>query len=472
MPEHLLFVTGRLAERGLRRVLDSMAGAVDFTWEVRVLGVSVAALMTTDLVRRRLDGVGEADRVVLPGRCRGELEDLSAAFGCPFVRGPEELKDLPRYFGASAAPRDLSRTDVRIFAEIVDAPELAVAAIVERAQRYAADGADVIDLGCLPDTPFPHLEEAVAALRAEGLQVSVDSLDAAELERGIGAGAQYCFSLTGETLDLVGDADCTPVLIAREPGDLDELSRTIEAWATSGRPFYADPVLDPIHHGFTRSLQRYLLLRERFPDVEMLMGIGNLSELTHADTLGLNTLLLGVVSELRITAVLTTEVSAHCRSVVREVEHARRILFAAREDEGPPRHVDEALLALHERHPFPYSTSEIAELAEAVRDPNFRIEVNAEGIHVYNRDGLRTAHDPYDLFPLLGVDEDAPHAFYLGLELARAEIAWQLGKRYAQDEGLAWGCVLPAPDDDKLSFAPERSTLKARRRRRKRDGDA
>ena len=32
-------------------------------------------------------------------------------------------------------------------------------------------GADVIDLGCLPDTPFPHLEEAVGALKEQGYKV-------------------------------------------------------------------------------------------------------------------------------------------------------------------------------------------------------------------------------------------------------------------------------------------------------------
>lgn len=468
MTEHLLFVTGKLAERALRRVLASMDGSVPFTWEIRVLGVSVAALMTADLIRRRLDALDGVTRVVLPGRCRGDLDALAAHFGRPFERGPDELKDLPRHFGAAAAPRDLTRTDVTIFAEIVDAPDLALADIVERAEAYAADGADVIDLGCLPDTPFAHLEDAVRAVRAAGLAVSVDSLDETELRRGIGAGAQYCFSLTGDTLGLVDDHECTPVLIAGRPGDLDELSRTIERFAQTGRPFFADPVLDPLHHGFTASLRRYLELRERFPDIAMLMGTGNLSELTHADTLGLNTLLLGVVSELGITAVLTTEVSRHCRSVVREIEHARRILFAAREDGGPPRHIDEALLALHDRHPFPYSTDEIVELASDVRDSNFRIQVNDDGIHVYNRDGLRTATDPYDLFPQLGVDDDAPHAFYLGLELARAEIAWQLGKRYAQDEALSWGCVVASESDDKLEFAPERSTLTARRRSRTR----
>lgn len=467
MSERLLFVTGKLAEKSLARVL----GAIDnpgFSYEIRVPGIAVAALLTTDMLKRRLGDVSDFDRVVLPGRCRGSIADLESHFATAFVRGPEELKDLPGWFGRRARPREIAATDVRLFAEIVDAPQLGIDAILARARRYREDGADVIDVGCLPDTPFPHLEQTIAELRAEGFAVSVDSLDPRELERGIAAGADYCFSLTESTLALVDDSPCVPVLIAEDPRDLDALCRTIDTFAAHGRPFYADPVIDPIHYGLTTSIVRYATLRERYPDVAILMGIGNLSELTHADSLGLNTLLMGIVSELHVTAVLTTEVSAHCRTVIREVDRARRVLHAAREDHTPPRHLDESLLALHERHPFVYSDAEIAELAQAIKDDNFRIEVNASGIHVFNRDGVRTDVDPYDLYPLLGVDDDAPHAFYLGLELARAEIAWQLGKRYVQDEVLGWGCVRPRPRADQHAFAAERSTLKARRARRPR----
>ncbi|MEQ8233668.1 MAG: DUF6513 domain-containing protein [Gammaproteobacteria bacterium] len=467
MPENLLFVTGKLAEKSLARVLDSLDDP-GFSYTIRVPGVAVAALLTSDLLKRRLGDVDAFDRIILPGRCRGDLDDLGAHFGKPFERGPEELKDLPGYFGRGARARDISRTDVRLFAEIVDAPQLDVEGVLARAERFRADGADVIDLGCLPDTPFPHLEACIGALREAGHAVSVDSLEPRELARGIAAGADYCFSLTGPTLDLVDDSDCMPVLIAEDPRDLDALCRTVECFAARGRPFYADPVVDVIHHGFTRSLVRYATLRERFPDIDIMMGLGNLSELTHADTLGINTLLLGIVSELGITGVLTTEVSAHCRSVVREVDHARRVMYAAREDNMPPRHIDEALLALHDRHPFVYSTAEIDELAQAVKDDNFRIQVNADGIHVYNRHGVRRGTDAYDLYPQLGVDDDAPHAFYLGLELARAEIAWQLGKRYDQDEPLGWGVVRPRPADDKRHFAAERTTLEARRKQRRR----
>ncbi|MBK8958620.1 MAG: dihydropteroate synthase [Proteobacteria bacterium] len=465
MSQHLLFITGHLAEKSLARVLSSMEGR-PFSYEIRVPGINVAALLTVAMLKRRLDTLAGFDKVIVPGRCRGNLEELSAHFGLPFERGPDELKDLPAHFGTRARPREIGPTDITLFAEIVHAPHGTVDDVLAEALRLRADGADVIDIGCLPATPFPHLEDCIRALREAGVAVSVDSLDREELERAIAAGADYVFSLTGRSLELVADSACTPVLIARHPGDMDDLHRTIESFAKLGRPFFADPVLDPIHYGFTRSLLRYAALRERYPDIDILMGIGNLSELTHTDTLGLNTLLLGVVSELRITGLLTTEVSRHCVSVVREVDRARRVMHAAREDNIPPRHLDESLMALHDRHPFPYSAAEIADFAREVTDDNFRIQVSDEGFHIYNRRGLHTARDPYDVFTALGVEADGAHAFYLGLELARAQIAWQLGKRYNQDEELEWGCVRPRAVDDKQVFAAERSTLKARKKHR------
>src|ERR1700674_2015619 len=190
MPEHSLFLTGRLAERGLQRVLESMQPAA-FTHTVHVLGIQVAGLMTADMIARRLTDAMGADRVIVPGRCRGDLDAVSRALRVPVQRGPDDLKDLPRFFGRQGAPLDLSRHDVRIFAEIVDAPDLGIDGILERARAYAEAGADVIDLGCLPKTPFPHLEQAVAALHAAGYRVSVDSVDEGELLRGGKAGADF-----------------------------------------------------------------------------------------------------------------------------------------------------------------------------------------------------------------------------------------------------------------------------------------
>ncbi|WP_372395785.1 DUF6513 domain-containing protein [Azospirillum sp. HJ39] len=444
MARHILFLTGSLAEDRLRQVLDSLH-PLPFEAGIVNLGVKVAALATTEIVMRRLDSVRGADLVLLPGRFRGDLDLLAAHFGTRFERGPDELEDLPQFFQRQARPLDLSRHDTRIFAEIVDAPSRDTGAILAKAAELRAEGADVIDLGCLPDTPFPHLEEAVTALHGAGFAVSLDSLDAGELRRANRAGADYLLSLTEETLHLAEEGDAVPVLIPATPQDLDSLARAIDRMSHRGRRFLVDPILEPIHHGFTDSLLRYRTVRERWPDAEMLMGIGNVTELTDADTPGVTAVLMGVVSELRIANVLAVQVSPHCRRAIREFDAARRQFFAAREARSMPRGFGSGLLCLRDRRPFVRSAEQIAETATQIRDPNYRIEVSAEGIHLYNRAGHHLATDPFDLFPRLDPGTDAGHAFYLGVELARAQIAWQLGKRYAQDSALRWGVATDAP---------------------------
>lgn len=458
MAEHLLFLTGRMAETQLRRVLGEL-GETDFTWEVRVLGVQVAALLTADMIRRRLTDAGGADRILIPGRCRGDLDALSAHFGVPVERGPDELMDIPAFFGRQRRAPDLSRHDITIFAELVDAPRMSVEAILAQAARYAADGADVIDIGGLPQTPFPHLEDSVQALKAAGYRVSVDSLDPDELRRGGRAGADYLLSLTRETLHLVDEVDSTPILIPARPGDLDDLVAAVEYLEARGRAYYADPILDPLPFGFAASIARYHELRRRLPDAPMLMGTGNVSELTDADTAGMHALLIGIMAELRIGALLTTEVSPHCRSAVREIDAARRMMFAAREAQSLPRDFSDALLGLRHRKPFPYGPDEIVAMAGAVRDPSYRVQISEVGIHLYNRDGMRVETDPFAFWPHLELQADGAHAFYLGVELARAQIAWQLGKRYSQDEELAWGCMRPRPAADMNAQCAPGSTL-------------
>lgn len=459
MPAHILLLTGDLAEPRLRRVLESLQ-PLDVRTTVANLGIKVAALATTDIVLRRLPTAGDADLVLLPGRLRGDLDRLAAHFGVPFARGPDELEDLPQYFHRQAAPLDLTRYRTRIFAEITDAPLIGVPAIMERAAALAADGADVIDLGCLPDHPFPHLEAAVAALTAAGHAVSVDSLDPALLLRGARAGAGYLLSLTEATAWVAQETDAVPVVIPTTPDDLPSLCRTVEALAAAGRRCIADPVLEPIHHGFTDSLVRYREVRARYPDQEILMGIGNVTELTDADTPGVNALLMGVVSELAIDHVLAVQVSPHCRRAIREFDAARRQFFAAREAGALPRGFGDALLSLRDRRPFASTPEDVAALAAQVRDPNYRVEVTEAGIHLYNRDGHHTAADPFALYPHIDARGDAGHAFYLGVELARAQIAWQLGKRYSQDSELRWGCAVDRPDDEESGLHVLQSTRK------------
>ena len=462
MSENILFLTGKLAEKSLQRVLESM-GSVTFEYEVRNIGINVAGLMTEDLIRRRVTDTGSATRVVVPGRCRGDLQALTQHYGVAFERGPEELKDLPEFFGTKSKRRDLSRHDVMIFAEIVDATQLDVAAIVQRADRFRRDGADVIDLGCLPDVTFPHLEDAINALKSAGFRVSVDSVDPKELLRGGKAGADYLLSLKEDTLWVAEEVDSIPILIPSESGDLASLYRSVELLETKNRPFIADAILDPIHFGFTRSILRYHALRERFPEVEIMMGVGNLTELTDADTSGINAILMGIVSELGIRSILTTEVSPHARRAVREADAARGIMFAAREDMSLPKDYSAALLTTHGRKPFPDTETEIRSIAAAIKDPSFRVQVSEVGLHAYNRDGFHTGQDPFAIFPHLDLEQDGSHAFYLGVELARAQIAWQLGKRYVQDQELDWGVATETKQEDQSAYHVMGTTLQARK---------
>jgi dihydropteroate synthase len=473
MPEKILFLTGHLAERRLRKILTEMA-ETGFAWDIRDIGVQVASLMTTDLIRRRLSqSAVAADRILVPGHCAGDLNALSGALGVPVERGPEDLNDIPTHFGRIQRGIDLTRHDVRIFAEIVDAPSRTVSEILARARSFAEDGADVIDLGCLPGTEFGHLEEAIAALHEAGFSVSVDSADQEELKRGGRAGADFVFSLSEATLHLAEEMDAVPILIPGVPGDLESLCRAAAAMDKAGRPYILDSILDPIPFGLAASLVRYAELRRRLPAARILMGIGNVTELTEADTTGVNATLFGIIAELGITDVLAVQQSPHCRTAIREADRARRIMHAAATMGRLPVGIDSGLLALRDRKPFTATPAEIAETAGEIRDANFRIEVAADGIHLYNRDGHHVAPDAFALYPKLGVAVDGAHAFYLGAELMKAQIAFELGKRYVQDEALDWGVALRRPPPDRTTHRAEGTTVQDRKRRRKvPDGNA
>ncbi len=459
MREHILFLTGKLAEKQVHQVLEKMQP--DFSYTVHQLGIKVAALMTADMISRRLKETFGADRIIVPGRCRGDLNAVSARLGLPIERGPEEIKDLPQHFGKAAHKVDLSEYQVKIFAEITDAPNIGIEELITRARYYRDNGADVIDIGCLPGTAFSHLEECIFSLKREGFMVSLDSLEPDDLLRGGKAGADYLLSLTNETLWIADEVDSIPILIPQIHGDLDTLEPAIAIMQSKNRPFIVDPILDPIHFGFTESIVRNYRFREKHPDIEMMFGVGNITELTHADTSGMNALLLGICSELNINHILATEVSRHACRAVREADRARRIMHAAKQNNTLPKHIDPGLMTVHDTSPFPYSFAEIRELAGQIKDPSYRIQASAEGIHIFNRDGLHSAQDPFELYPKLHVENDGGHAFYLGVELARAEIAWQLGKRFTQDETLDWGCASEHNEAtvDLHTFKPAGTTL-------------
>lgn len=447
MSKKILFLTGKLAERQLSRILDSMKP--EFNYKINQIGVSVAALMSENIIMRRVTKEKGYDKIIVPGKFRGDLQKLSNFFDIPVERGPDDLTNLPDYFGLEYQEQNLKDNDCMIFSEIVDATILSVDQILNRAFEYKKDGADVIDLGCMPDTKFNHLEETILKLKENGFLVSVDSANNDELLRGGKAGADYLLSISEKNVKLLDEVNSIPILIPAKQGDMISLERIIKKVKKMNRHFFADPILDPIHYGFADSISRFLSIRKKFPDINLLMGTGNLTELTDCDSTGVNTILMGLVSELNIKAVLVVQVSNHCRTSIKETDMARRLMFYAKKNQRLPIGINNNLMCLKDRKLNRSEVEEIRDLKTLIKDKNYRILLSEKRIHLFNKDILKTGTDPYDFFDSLDLGNDISHAFYLGVELSRAQIALQLGKNYNQDNELSWGIL---KTDEKIDY--------------------
>ncbi|MCA9059046.1 MAG: dihydropteroate synthase [Planctomycetaceae bacterium] len=451
----IVFVTGRLAEASLREVVAPLAERLRFSFEIVVPGVQVAALLHTDLLKRRLTLSDRIDRVILPGWCRGNIQDLIDHFRVPFERGPKDLYDLPEYFGVGKRRQaDLSRWSIEIIAEINHAPHRPIQDVVEEALRLRADGANRIDVGCVPGESFAQIRQLVSALRDEGLAVSIDSFDRKEVEGAVAGGADLILSCNHSNLNWVTDLGVEVVAIPESPQDQESLFALTEQLLAQNVPFRADPILEPVGMGFAASLQRYFDYRQRFPTVPMMMGIGNVTELSEVDSGGVNFLLAAICEELQIHSILTTQVINWCRTAVAEFDASRRLVHYAVTNGVLPKHVNSRLVMLRDarlRHP---SADSLEAMAAALTDKGFRIFATEESLHLMNSQGHWQGADPFTVFAeaLHTVQPNesavkhhteepitASHAFYLGYELARAELSRLLGKQYVQDAPIAWG---------------------------------
>lgn len=439
-PPRVLFATGRLAEPALRGVLAEPSVRAAVRAEVAVLPISVAALMTPRWVARHLVVPEGISRVVLPGHCRGDLAGLAERWGVPVEAGPEDLRDLPRLLGAAGGdPEGYGAHDIEILAEINHAPRLALAAFLERAELFRSQGADRVDVGCDPDGGWRDVGAFVAEwVHGRGGRASVDSFDPGEVGRAVAAGADLVLSVNASNRAAAPDWGVEVVALPDTPGTLDGLDATVEFLESRGVRYRLDPILEPIGFGFAASLGRYLETRRRWPGAAILMGVGNLTELTDVDSAGVNALLIGFCQEAGIRSVLTTAVAPWCRSSVAEVAAARDLMHHAVTRRALPKRVDPRLVMLRDPRVPEFGPGVLAELAGRVKDPNWRIYAEGGQIHAFNNARHLVGTDPFLLFSQMAVG-DPNHAFYLGHELSKAKTALTLGKSYRQDQALAWG---------------------------------
>jgi dihydropteroate synthase len=159
------------------------------------------------------------------------------------------------------------------------------------------------------------------------------------------------------------------------------------------------------------------------------------------DSAGVNVLLLAICQELGIRSVLTTEVINWCRSAVRELDLARRLVHYACRQRMLPKHLEPDLVMLRDPKLHEHGAETLRDLAARITDRNFRLFAERGLVHVLNKQMHLTGDDPFQLFAEMAGREaiEPAHAFYLGYEMAKAVTALTLGKNYVQDQALRWG---------------------------------
>jgi len=447
-PERILFITGKLAEPALQRTLTELAPRANFTFEIAIMPITVAALLTTEWIAKRLIVPNSIDRILLPGLCRGELKVLEELTGKAIQLGPKDLRDLPEFFSKQSPVNvDYGRSDIAIVAEINHAPQKSLAEILALAEHYRASGADIIDLGCDPGSTWNAVPDATKMLIDHGFRVSVDSFNPDEVMAALSAGAELVLSVNASNRE---DAlrwheqfeHVEVVAIPDSPAELETLFTTAEYLTKHNIRHRLDPIVEPIGFGFAASLGRYIETRRRFPEAEIMMGIGNLTELTDADSAGMNVLLAGFCQELGIRSVLTTEVINWARSSVKEFDLARKLVHHAVVNKTLPKKIEPKLILLRDPKLHIQGEQTLQELADAITDRNYRIFAERGELHIMNGDFYIRGTNPFQLFAEMQQRDaklDASHSFYLGYELAKAVTALTLSKNYTQDRELQWG---------------------------------
>ena len=453
------FTTGRLARAALERILVELAPQAGFEYSIQTLPITVAALLTPEWIAPRLEIPSGTTKIVLPGYCDSDLSSLRKVTDLPIVIGPKDLRQLPEFFGQKPNRDGFGEWDIEIIAEINHAPRKSLADILAMADAMRSDGANLIDVGCEPNSCWQGVSDCVKTLVDSGHRVSIDSLNPAEISAAVEAGAELVLSVNKSNREFAADWGCEVVVIPDDIQDIDSMDDTVEMLVSQNVAVRLDPILEPIGFGFANSIQRYLNVRAKFPDAPMMMGIGNITELTDVDSAGVNLLLLAVCQELNITRVLTTQVINWARTSVKECDIARRLVHFSVNQQVPPKRLSEQLVMLRDAKVLSYEADQIADLAANIKDHNYRILADNGLVHLLGSGQQFSDTDPFKIFDALidsgATNVDPSHAFYLGFEMCKAMTALHLGKQYNQDQALDWG-FLTVPETDRHRISKRR----------------
>ena len=475
----VLAVTGRLAQDLVRACAKEA--------DVLVLDVEIAAFITPEVLQQAAPK--GYDLILIPGAITADFSTTEAALSTKIRLGPKHAADLGfvlRNLGdvelstsipACTLMESRMRKDalstietlearsepamiikgvkiggnsrMKVLAEVVDATQMDEAALIRKISYYKAQGADMIDLGVSLDASPEQIAFAVKAARKfTDLPVSIDTVQPEMIMSGIEAGADLVLSLNGDNISVVGEAVAyagVPAVVIPGPGQT-SLEENVEAAKSFGIRIIADPVLSPLLQGLAASIKGYIDIRRANPNLPLFFGVGNVTELLDADSIGSNAILAAIGAELGASILFTPEYSPKAKGSIGELRTASEIMMLALHRHSPPKDLGIDLLVLKEKKHRPEEKiSERCTPAEtdhrSEMDPagSFRIHITDEKIvasHPKMEVAAISAKDILNTLIDFGLVTRLDHAGYLGRELNKAEIALRLNRSYSQDEPL------------------------------------
>lgn len=467
----ILLVTGRLAERLVR----NNAGKA----EVHVCNIDVAAFITPKHIEN-LDLKGY-DLVLVPGLTKDcSWEEFEKRKGVKVRLGPLHASDIKRILEfagkiefshkipacrlidaikAEEVIREVEKLEkeakfrirnvaiggksrMKIVAEIVN-PKLGD--LRERI-AYFSENADIIDIGVPLEFDLEEFGKILKIAVDESKKpISVDTFSEKAIEIAIRHGVDMVMSVSGSNTEVLNLIEDQAIVVAEK--DFGMLFKLLEIAKKKTEKVIADPILEP-PFSVAKSIERYLNFRRLDPETPLLFGAGNVTELSDADSIGINALLAFIAEEIGCNLLFTTEASPKTRGSVKELKIATYLSKIAKIRETPPKDSGLTLLALKEKLRYetvkPESFLVAKESKEFCRDPlgDFIIFI-ADGEIFCKHEKVtiagKRAREILDTVLELGLVSRLDHAAYLGRELMKAEIALRLGKNYVQDQDLGFG---------------------------------
>jgi len=326
---------------------------------------------------------------------------------------------------------------MKVLAEIMDAHRRKN--IRELAERYFADGADIVDLGFGFDATPADVKRVFHTLEDLDGPLAIDSQDPALIKAALFR-ADLVLSLQEKNIPVVGkdvaEAGAAAVVV---PGTKTLKSNIARARRAGISCIVADPLLQPAGSGLVESLAGF-----KDYGCPLFFGAGNVAELLDADSIGINALLAGMAMEAETSIIFTSEHSDKTQGSIREMRRATEMMVLAR-DRPYAKDLGIDLLVLKEKRrrrepPLEYERSIAAERMpdEITYDPkgNFRIGIE-DGLIVAVINGKAVKGERWQdvLYTLIkgGNVSLLDHAGYLGRELYKAELAIRYGRSFEQD---------------------------------------